>query len=525
MITRKVPATGETAENLETQIIVVGAGGAGLAAAVAAAEMGANVIGLERHTRPGGNTALAIGFFAAESPAQKRALIDAPRDHLFKRAISYAHLRINPRVLRAFIDKSGDTVRWLEEKGLRIEKVIPLYLNQSPLTWHIPAVMGNKPGGAMIIEVLTDKCTDLGVRLLCGVRAKKILTDGSGGICGVRVAIQGREFEIKSKSVILATGGYGGNKDLLKKYYPFYQEDMRCIGVPNMGDGLILATEVGAATEGLGVLQLSGLYVRTRASITIKGPKPREISFSLSAIAWEPYTVWVNKKGERFIDEIVANNHFESGNVLPMQPDAVAYALIDSKIVQGISECGLIVGLRANLEDQRSGLPGLENQLHLAAEKGEVKISNSWDDIAHWIGVAPPILKATIEEYNACCDTGYDRLFAKDRQYLIPLRNPPYYALRAHSDFLGTIGGIKINEYMEVVDNRGDRIPGLYTAGVDAGGWAGDTYYANNAGGTLGFALNSGRIAGENAAKFCLAGSKSSLGQLGKNDGCADKRK
>ena len=105
-------------ETLETQIAIVGGGGAGLAAAVAAAEKGANVIVLEKRHDLGGNSARAEGLFAAESPAQKRLKIDAPRDELFKMAMDYAHWKLNARLVRAFIDKSGDTIRWLEQKGL-----------------------------------------------------------------------------------------------------------------------------------------------------------------------------------------------------------------------------------------------------------------------------------------------------------------------------------------------------------------------------------------------------------------------
>jgi fumarate reductase flavoprotein subunit len=506
MSTRKSPATNETPKNLEAQVAVIGAGGAGLAAAVAAAEMGVNVIVLEKRKQPGGSSVFAKGFFAAESPAQRRALIDAPRDHLFKMAMDYAHLRINPRILRAFIDKSGDTVRWLEEKGLRIESVMPLIPNQYPLTWHMPAVKGSKTGGAKTIEVLANKCADLGVQVYLGAGAKKILIDGSGEICGVKVAGRGGEFEIKSKSVILATGGYGGNKDLLKKYCQVYHESMLCRGVPNMGDGLVLATEIGAATEGLGILHLGGPLVLAKVFITVEGPKPRKVTILLSPIALEPYTLWVNKKGERFIDEAVGANHFESPNAIVQQPDAAVYILIDSRIVQSMTEHGLIVGQGNHRDVQRTRLPGLESGLRLAAEKGVVKISDSWDEIARWIGADPLALKATIDEYNAGCDIGYDRIFAKERRYLIPLRKPPYYALKGYVGFLGTIGGIKINESMEVVDKQGNCIRGLYATGVDAGGVTGDTYCAKLSGGTFGFSLNSGRIAGENAAKFCVEG-------------------
>ena len=111
-------------------------------------------------------------------------------------------------------------------------------------------------------------------------------------------------------------------------------------------------------------------------------------------------------------------------------------------------------------------------------------------------------MKTTIDEYNTACDHGYDPIFAKDRRYLIPLRTPPYYAIKSNSDFLDTIGGIKINEHMEVLDKQNKSIAGLYAAGMVAGGWQGETYCVTLSGTASGFAVNSGRIAAENAVKF-----------------------
>jgi fumarate reductase flavoprotein subunit len=125
-------------EDMNVDVVVIGSGGSGLAAAVAAAEKGASVAVLEKLNALGGRSVRAEGFFAAESPAQERMGIDAPSDVLFRMAMDYAHWRINPRIMRAFVNKSGDTVRWLEEKGLNIDRVSPFYRNQVIRVWHQP---------------------------------------------------------------------------------------------------------------------------------------------------------------------------------------------------------------------------------------------------------------------------------------------------------------------------------------------------------------------------------------------------
>jgi len=470
-------------ETLKTQIAIIGGGGAGLAAASAAAEKGADVIVLEKRRALGGNSVGAEGLFAAESPAQKRLKIDAPRDELFKMAMDYAHWKLNARLVRAFIDRSGDTIQWLEGKGLLFDWIPYYYPGQRIRTWHCL-----RRRGLEIIEVLLKDCDHFGVRLLRETSARKLLTDKKGKVKGVAAADKDKELIVTAESIIIATGGYGGNKELLKKYCPVYNENMVCSALPHQGDGLLMALEIGAATEGLGLIQFSG-------------HTPHQAPDKLMVTSDEPNTIWVNKKGERFVDEAAGFNRFESVNAVIRQPDSFCYTLFDERLKQNMIEKGVIKGVGC-VVSPGTKLTRLAEALELAAAKGSVKIASSWDEIAEWMEIKPEILKATIDEYNAGCDRGYDAVFAKDRRYLDALRQPPYYALKCYPRFLGTIGGIKINHRMEVLDRSDNPIPGLYAAGVDTGGWESDTYNAVLSGTTFGFAINSGRIAGENAAEY-----------------------
>jgi fumarate reductase flavoprotein subunit len=137
--------------------------------------------------------------------------------------------------------------------------------------------------------------------------------------------------------------------------------------------------------------------------------------------------------------------------------------------------------------------------------KPNVKVANTWDEIALWMGADPVVLKATIDEYNDACNHGHDASFGKDRKYLKPLIKPPYYALKCSVSLVVSLGGIRINEQMQAVDKYDRLILGLFIAGNDAGGWESDTYCDLLSGSTFGFAINSGRIAGENAARYILA--------------------
>jgi fumarate reductase flavoprotein subunit len=115
------------------------------------------------------------------------------------------------------------------------------------------------------------------------------------------------------------------------------------------------------------------------------------------------------------------------------------------------------------------------------------------------MGADPATLQETVTEYNTCCKQGYDKAFVKDPKYLLPLERPPFYAVRGMAVLLDTIGGIRINERMEVLDNQNNAIPGLYAAGVVTSGWESEVYCSELSASAFGFAINSGRIAGENA--------------------------
>ena len=146
-----------------------------------------------------------------------------------------------------------------------------------------------------------------------------------------------------------------------------------------------------------------------------------------------------------------------------------------------------------------------EKELNISLNKGstDVCIADSVGELAEKMGVNPEVLKGTVEEYNRFCEKGHDDLFAKNPKYLRPLKGPKFYAVKARTIFLGTLGGIKINQNIEVVDKKGKVIPGLYAGGFDAGGMWGDSYsIRNSSGASAGFAINSGRIAGKNILKY-----------------------
>jgi fumarate reductase flavoprotein subunit len=479
MSTKDVKGTRDV-ENIKSDVVIVG-GGCGLAAAVAAAEKGASVVLLEKRRKAGGNTAMAGGFLAAESPMQKRMKIEASREEIFKASMDFAHWNINPKIIRAMIDKSGDTVRWMENMGLNFKDVSHFFHNQLPRIYHVPE--GN---GAALVKILLKRCKDLGVSIFCQTPAKKILLGKSGEVTGVLAEEKEKRLRIKTKTAVIVTGGFSGNKKMLRKYCPLYTNNISLNGVPLMGDGLNMAIEAGAAVEGLGTLLAMGPFF--------------EGSKYVHCTAIESYSVWLNSNGERFINED-STIPSETANALNRQPGRVCYALYDEETKRIFMEEGLYKGvIRPYIPLTK--MTELDDYLKKDRDEGKVRISRSWKEIADWMGADPKILRRNINEYNAYCDQGYDELFFKKRSCLKPLRNPPFYALRCGQAFHGTIGGIKISQLMEVLDKKDIPIKGLYAAGNDTGGWIADTYNYVLSGTALAFAINSSRIAGENAASY-----------------------
>jgi fumarate reductase flavoprotein subunit len=498
----------------KAEIVIVGGGGAGLAAAVEAAERGCkDIVVLEKTGSAAGSTSMAHDIFGAESPVQKRLGVDARRDVLFKRAMEWAHWsRVDPRLVRAFIDKSGDTIAWLERKGLEFA-LAQFFPGQVPWVRHY-IVNGQ---GAQLMRVLRKNCDDLGVRVLTHARGKKILREKGGPVSGVVAETREEEVTIEAKAIVIATGGYGNNKEMLKKYSPFYKETMSYDGVPsNTGDGIAMAMEIGAATAGLGTLVLHGPFLSRMEEkgfqIEAKDREGKPITVRLFELAWEPYTLWVNKKGRRFVDEAYNLAFFAFGNAVALQPDGISYSIFDDAIRRKMEEEGLV---RSGIFGAHTlhgfvppslPLPGLGEALRRRAEdyekKGFMRIAESLEEIASWIGARKEVLISSVEEYNRGCDRGHDPLFVKDPKYLLPIRQPPFYAIKGHASICDAIGGIKVNENMEVLDLEDNPIPGLYAAGSTVGCFESESYCYHLTGHLLGFAINSGRIAGENAVRY-----------------------
>jgi fumarate reductase flavoprotein subunit len=475
--------------NGSPDVAVIGSGATGLAAALTAAENGAKVVVFEKQRSLGGTSNFFEGTFAVESAMQRERYITYGRDEAFKNIMEYSHWRANPRLVRAIVNESGGTIAWLQGEGVEFSDAT-INMPNSPRTYHI--VKGH---GAALMKVLATKAKDRGVDLRLGTPVKAILREG-GRIAGVLVEQDGEEIEVKARVVVIASGGFANNKEWIKKYSGF-DLDVNVIPVGNVdktGDGIRMAWEAGAAEEGMGVLELYSA-----------GPMgPDFAMMNPIELASAQPDLWVDTKGERFCDESITFYDTSLGNASARQKEGYHYRLFDDAIKASLLGNGIDKSVGVDNGPGTRPL-GLDDELSAAIARGskDVFVGDSIEELAAKIGLDPAVFKATVDEYNGFCEKGHDDLFAKDRKYLRPLRGPKFYAVKARTVFLGTLGGIKINERTEVIDKKGKVIPGLYAGGFDAGGMWGDSYCINASSGLCSsFAINSGRIAGRNAAEY-----------------------
>jgi fumarate reductase flavoprotein subunit len=471
-------------------VVVIGAGGAGISAALALAEGKANVAVFEKMQHAGGSTRFPEGMFAAESQMQRTRNIRVTRDEAFKDIMSYSHWKANASLVKAFVDRSASTIDWLEQMGVQFIEPSSFWPGGAR-TWHL-----FKGHGAAMIDVLLARLGEGGIGIRYETKVKELVREGEGPVAGVIVEDrEGRTTKVEAKAVIIATGGYANHKELLKRYTGLeLRSNLFPVGnTEKYGEGLQMAWAVGAAMDGMGVLNFSfGGPV---------GPGIRRSGHIVAAVR-QP-ELWINQHGVRFCDESIVHNSIYCGNAMARQKGGYVFRIFDDNARQHFVETGIDVGV-GTFVHPGTRLTGFDDEVRHALDKGNwnVFVAKTIEDLAAKMKVEADVFKRTVEEYNGFCDKGHDDQFVKDRVYLRPLKKPPFYAFKCFIDFVGTNGGIKINEKMEVLDTSDNVIPGLYAVGNDAGGMYGDSYDMIAAGAACGFAMVSGRMAGEHALRY-----------------------
>lgn len=496
----EVESTKGKDEEMSTQVVIVGCGGSGMSAGLAAVENGANVVIVEQSSTYGG-TALsdAEGFFAVESPAQLSEGISTTSDNMFNWFMNYTHRTSNAALTRAFLDKSADTVEWVSKYGNPVTLIDNTQLahQYNIKTYH---KFANKQAG---FENWYNQLLDKGVRIVFNTKVTQLIKTEDGTITGViGTKADGGKLKVTADATILATGGYSSNAEMVKEYLGIDYDNLVSTGYTSSGEGILMAMNAGADNYGINTGVFQGATARDG------------YSFKMPVVCTTPM-LWVDKSGKRFVNEDIVYDFTLWGNAAKTAGGSY-WIIVDEATLKKFAKKGspftnsFIKTQMANLGFSTDDAPVkidaepdiIDTFTKVAKEKDWAAKEYTLVDLAKAIGVPAKNLTDTIKQYNDAVASHKDDLFNKPGKYLkYDVSMGPFYAIQASAILEGSAGGISVNENLEVVRPDATPITGLYAAGNNVGGLYGVSSTTQE-GVPLGFAINSGRIAGESAAAF-----------------------
>ncbi|MBN1430574.1 MAG: flavocytochrome c [Anaerolineae bacterium] len=432
----------------DIKVIVVGGGGAGLCASIAAIEAGAaDVTLLEKTSKLGGDTILSGHIISAGgTPLQKQAGIeDTPHQYLID--LLNGGRFASDIILAATLVQNGPMAwEWLSEHGCQFPGPEALHVQHDHMLAR--SVKLGPPG----MLALKQAAEDRGVKILLDSPAQSLMLAG-GRVAGVVVEKDGQTTEYPADAVVLTTGGFGRNKEMINTYCPKFNEAVSWNSLGITGDGIRLAQAAGADLVQMDAFRV----IQSGADVRMKVLHPTYLLAQIRALGG----ILVAPDGRRFYDEM--GRSFE--------------------MVYAAMECGpfyfLIFDAKMATPSQWLPEDTFEKQMEAAVADGMVVMqADTLDGLADQMGA--PNLAQTVEQWNADVATGEDTAYGR-KESLAPIIEPPFYAIRYKPAIVQTLGGLRINSQAQVLDASGRPIPGLYAAGQVTGGVHGADYIGGSA--------------------------------------------
>ena len=489
---------------IDTDVVIIGAGGAGMTAALTASDAGKSVLVLESQPAVGGNSVKSTGGMnAAKTAYQDTNTFDeaAGIEKTLKSAEAYADNEAitalaatvkeqweawqanpegyfdstelfaldtliggkglnDPELVNTLVNNSAAAIDYLDSIGIHLNNVAA-FGGASVKRIHRPV---NEEGktvsvGAYTVPLLEAACQGRdNLALLTDVTATKLLTNEAGAVIGVEAEGKtGNKVTVNAKAVILATGGFGANLDMVVQYKPELEGFMTTNAAGIQGQGILMATEIGAATVDMEQIQIHPTVQADTASLITEGLRGDG-------------AILVNANGERFIDEVGTRDVVSAAEIA--QPDSFSWLVVDQKMV-----------------DASSVIQGY-------IKRGLMLQGDTYEALAGELGIPADAFAATMEKWNGYVAEKNDPDFGRT-SFAQPLDTAPYYAVKVTAGIHHTLGGLKIESQTHVLNTEGQIIPGLFAAGEVTGGVHGGNRLGGNA--VADFVVF-GRIAGQEAA-------------------------
>lgn len=398
-----------------------------------------------------------------------------------------------------FMKAAAEALRAAGVLSARIRTMYPK--EESLMCWHL-----FKGGTAEVIRRWIENIKARGGELLTNTRVTKlIMTDGR--VTGVEATTKsGDKLIIHAKKVIIATGGFAANKEMLAQYV----FDSSALGMVEpiwlrspvvdgrTGDGINMARLVGAGVAGMHAVAGNAPYLPDTPPIN-QFSGPDELKQGRCALA-QPW-LWVDHTGRRFFNESRGSVFVDVYNAMTTA-GGVSYTIFDQKMMDRMINKGAVLPFNAIVLAD-TPLKALPKTWEIGKERGWAFKADSIEELAQQIGVPPENLKDTMKKVNGYAEKGHDPEFGRKPEHLVKfdLEHGPYYALKAIRAFFLTLGGVQVTPAFEAKTPQGDVIPNLYVIGQDIGGLYDSSYDLRCEGSASSFAMTSGRYAAEHALK------------------------
>lgn len=488
-----------------TDVVVIGAGGAGMTAAIEAKDAGCDVIVLESTAMVGGNSIRSTGGInAAETPYQQLNAFgeSAGVEKMLASALAYRDnpeivslLEIvtaqweaykanpegyfdstelfrldtmiggggtnNPDLVRVLAEESNDAIEWLDSIGGSMPSVSS-FGGASVKRIHRPVDENGKvlSVGTFIVPVLEQNLTSRGIELLLRTTAEELILDSEGNVCGVKATdANGSVITVNAKAVVLATGGFGSNMEMVTKYRPELEGYLSTNAPGILGQGIAIAVAAGADVVDLEKIQIHPTVQAETGALITEGLRGDG-------------AILINQNGQRFYDEVSTRDKVSAAEIA--QPGSSGWLIVDGRMT-----------------DASSVIQGY-------IRKGITVSGNTWEELAQAMGVPAQAFVETMTKWNGYVAEKYDPDFGRT-SFAKPLDQAPYYAIHVTPGIHHTMGGVVIDENTEVLNTSGKVIKGLYAAGEVTGGVHGGNRLGGNA--VADFVVF-GRIAGRQAAEY-----------------------
>ena len=491
---------------VDADVVVVGAGGAGMTAAITAAAEGKSVVILESQSMVGGNSVRATGGMNAgktvyqdenefgESAGVEKTLKTAAEKYADNETITalaktvseqWAAYQANPtgyfdsvelmeldtmiggkgindpELVETLCANSADAIDWLDEHGITLHNVSS-FGGASVKRIHRPVNAEGKTVsvGSYMIPLLQENCEKAGVKMMLDTTATEILTDANGAAVGVKATgASGETVTVNAKAVVLASGGFGANLDMVVKYKPELKGFMTTNAPGIQGQGIEMAQAIGAATVDMDQIQIHPTVEANTAALITEGLRGDG-------------AILINEEGKRFIDEVGTRDVVSAAEIA--QTGSYSWLVVDQAMV-----------------DASSVIQGY-------IKKGYTVTGETYEELGKAMGVDAAAFAETMDKWNGYVEAKNDPDFGRT-SFANPLNTAPYYAVKVTAGVHHTMGGLKINANTEVLNEKGEVIPGLFAAGEVTGGVHGANRLGGNA--VADFTVF-GRIAGAAASDY-----------------------